>query len=103
MTHKMNAAVVTRFASPFELQEWDIPARWAGQILVKTEACGVCHAELHAAQGDWPLEPTLPFIPGHEGIGLVAAVGAGATIVKEGDRLEHGEAAARVILDFGGN
>jgi propanol-preferring alcohol dehydrogenase len=37
-----------------------------GQILVKTEACGVCHTDLHAANGDWPLKPTLPFIPGHE-------------------------------------
>ena len=59
----------------------------AGQILVKTEACGVCHTDLHAAGGDWPLKPTLPFIPGHEGIGRVVAVGSGVTIVKEGDRV----------------
>ena len=87
MTHEMHAAVVTKFAGPLELQEWDIPTPQAGQILVKTEACGVCHTDLHAARGDWPLKPTLPFIPGHEGIGLVAAVGAGVTIVKEGDRV----------------
>ena len=68
-------------------QEWDIPTPGSGQILVKTEACGVCHTDLHAAHGDWPLKPTLPFIPGHEGIGLVAAVGSGVTIVKEGDRV----------------
>ncbi len=55
--------------------------------LVKTEACGVCHTDLHAARGDWPVKPTLPFIPGHEGIGLVVAVGPGVTIVKEGDRV----------------
>lgn len=83
----MHAAVVTKFASPLALQEWDIPTPGAGQILVKTEACGVCHTDLHAARGDWPLKPTLPFIPGHEGIGLVAAVGAGVSIVKEGDRV----------------
>jgi propanol-preferring alcohol dehydrogenase len=55
--------------------------------LVKTEACGVCHTDIHAASGDWPVKPTLPFIPGHEGIGRVSAVGAGVTIVKEGDRV----------------
>ena len=63
------------------------PLARAGQILVKTEACGVCHTDLHAARGDWPVKPTLPFIPGHEGIGLVVAVGPGVTIVKEGDRV----------------
>jgi len=87
MTHKMHAAAVTQFAGPLVLQEWDIPTPGSGQILVKTEACGVCHTDLHAARGDWPLKPTLPFIPGHEGIGLVVAVGAGVTIVKEGDRV----------------
>ena len=84
---KMHAAVVEQFGKPLVLQEWDIPSPGAGQILVKTEACGVCHTDLHAANGDWPLKPTLPFIPGHEAIGLVAAVGSGVTIVKEGDRV----------------
>jgi propanol-preferring alcohol dehydrogenase len=67
------------------LREWDIPTVGPGQILVKTEACGVCHTDLHAARGDWPVKPTLPFIPGHEGIGRVVAVGTGVTAVKEGD------------------
>ena len=84
---KMHAAVVEQFGKPLTIQEWDIPSPGAGQILVKTEACGVCHTDLHAANGDWPLKPTLPFIPGHEGIGLVVAVGAGVTAVKEGDRV----------------
>ena len=66
MTTKMQAAVVEQFGKPLVLQEWDIPAPGPGQILVKTEACGVCHTDLHAANGDWPLKPTLPFIPGHE-------------------------------------
>ncbi len=87
MTHKMQAAVVEQFGKPLVLQEWDIPSPGPGQILVKTEACGVCHTDLHASRGDWPVKPTLPFIPGHEGIGLVAAVGPGVTIVKEGDRV----------------
>jgi len=83
----MQAAVVEQFGKPLALREWDIPTPAAGQILVKTEACGVCHTDLHAAQGDWPLKPHLPFIPGHEAIGLVAKVGSGVTIVKEGDRV----------------
>ncbi len=87
MARKMFAAVVEQFGKPLTLREWDIPTPGPGQILVKTEACGVCHTDLHAAHGDWPVKPALPFIPGHEGIGLVAAVGAGVTIVKEGDRV----------------
>jgi propanol-preferring alcohol dehydrogenase len=87
MTHKMHVAVVEKFGEPLVLREWDIPSPGAGQILIKTEACGVCHTDLHAARGDWPLKPTLPFIPGHEAIGLVAALGTGVTLVKEGDRV----------------
>ncbi|SFH60905.1 alcohol dehydrogenase, propanol-preferring [Collimonas sp. OK307] len=87
MTNKMQAAVVEQFGKPLVIREWDIPAAGPGQILVKTEACGVCHTDLHAAHGDWPLKPALPFIPGHEGIGLVVAIGAGVTSVKEGDRV----------------
>jgi len=87
MTLKMQAAFVEQFGKPLVLREWEVPSPGAGEILVKTEACGVCHTDLHAAQGDWPLKPTLPFIPGHEAIGLVAGVGAGVTNVKEGDRV----------------
>ena len=87
MTRKMQAAVVEQFGKPLVLKEVDIPTPGPGQILVKTEACGVCHTDLHAADGDWPLKPTLPFIPGHEGIGIVTAVGVGVTEVKEGDRV----------------
>jgi propanol-preferring alcohol dehydrogenase len=87
MPIQMQAAVVTAFGKPLVLQEWDVPAPGPGQILVKTEACGVCHTDLHARNGDWPLKPALPFIPGHEAIGRVVAVGAGVTIVKEGDRV----------------
>ena len=83
----MKAAVVEVFGKPLVLREWDTPTPGARQILVKTEACGVCHTDLHAARGDWPVKPTPPFIPGHEGIGLVAAVGSGVKNVKEGDRV----------------
>lgn len=83
----MQAAIVEQFGKPLVLREVDVPRPGAGQILVKTEACGVCHTDVHAAHGDWPVKPTLPFIPGHEAIGRVVGVGAGVTLVKEGDRV----------------
>jgi len=82
---QMHVAMVENFKQPLVLREWNIPNPGAGQIVVKTEACGVCHTDIHAANGDWPAKPTLPFIPGHEGIGRVSAVGRGVTAVKEGD------------------
>jgi propanol-preferring alcohol dehydrogenase len=87
MTQKMHAAVVEQFGQPLVLKELAIPEPGPGQILVKTEACGVCHTDLHAVGGDWPLKPTLPFIPGHEAIGIVVALGTGVTAVKQGDRV----------------
>ena len=87
MARKMHAAVVEQFGEPLTLQEWDIPSPGADQILIKTEACGVCHTDLHAMHGDWPVKPTLPFIPGHEAIGPVVAVGTSVRMVKEGDRV----------------
>jgi propanol-preferring alcohol dehydrogenase len=87
MSCQMHAAVVESFGKPLVLKDWEIPSPGPGQIVIKTEACGVCHTDLHAARGDWPLKPTLPFIPGHEGIGRVTALGAGVTAVKEGDRV----------------
>ena len=59
MPTKMQAAVVEQFGHPLVLQEWDVPTPGPGQILVKTEACGVCHTDLQAAKGDWPVKPTL--------------------------------------------
>jgi propanol-preferring alcohol dehydrogenase len=87
MTSRMRAAVVEQFGTTVVLRERDVPSPGAGQILVKTTACGVCHSDLHAARGDWPLKPALPFIPGHEAIGVVAALGSGVTTVREGDRV----------------
>lgn len=81
----MRAAVVKEFGKPLVLENRDIPVAGPGQILVKTEACGVCHTDVHARNGDWPVKPSLPFIPGHEGIGRVVALGAGVTAVKQGD------------------
>ena len=87
MTQKMQAAMVEQFGGPLKIREIDVPTPGPGEILVKTEACGVCHTDLHAANGDWPARPTLPFTPGHEGIGIVVGLGAGVTAVKEGDRV----------------
>jgi len=87
MTLKMLVAQVEEFGQPLVLKELDVPTPGPGQILVKTEACGVCHTDLHARDGDWPLKPALPFTPGHEGIGIVVALGEGVTAVKQGDRV----------------
>jgi propanol-preferring alcohol dehydrogenase len=54
-------------------------------VLVKIRATGVCHTDVHASDGDWPVKPTAPFIPGHEGAGVVAALGPGVARLKEGD------------------
>lgn len=83
----MKAAVVRAYGEPLSLEEVPLPEVPPGQILVKVAACGVCHTDLHAADGDWPVKPPLPFIPGHEGAGHVAAVGAGVRGIREGDRV----------------
>lgn len=83
----MKAAVVKAFGQPLVIEEVMVPAVVPGKILVKIEATGVCHTDLHAAEGDWPVKPNPPFIPGHEGVGHVVAVGPGVTHVKEGDRV----------------
>lgn len=83
----MKAAVVHAFREPLSIEDVPVPEVRPGQVLVKLAACGVCHTDLHAADGDWPVRPRLPFIPGHEGVGTVAAVGAGVKHVREGDRV----------------
>jgi propanol-preferring alcohol dehydrogenase len=83
----MQAAVVTDFTRPLELQTVPVPEPGPGQVLVRMEACGVCHTDIHAARGDWPVKPSPPFIPGHEGIGVVEQVGEGEQIRRRGDRV----------------
>ncbi|MFT2214563.1 alcohol dehydrogenase AdhP [Rhizobium giardinii] len=87
MAQRMKAAVVRAFRAPLVIEEMAVPSPKDGQILVKYEATGVCHTDLHAASGDWPVKPTPPFVPGHEGVGFVAGVGSGVKRVKEGDRV----------------
>ena len=87
MEKTMRAAVAHDFGVPLSIDEVPVPAVGPGQALIKIEASGVCHTDLHAISGDWPVKPKPPFIPGHEGVGQVAAVGDGVTAVKEGDRV----------------
>jgi propanol-preferring alcohol dehydrogenase len=81
----MKAAVVRQFGRPLVIEDIPVPVPGPGEILVKVVACGVCHTDLHAADGDWPVKPTPPFVPGHEVAGRVAALGPGVTGLKEGD------------------
>jgi len=81
----MRAAVVRAFGQPLTIEEVPVPTPGLGEVLVKIMASGVCHTDLHAADGDWPVKPTLPFIPGHEGAGIVVALGAGVSGLREGD------------------
>jgi propanol-preferring alcohol dehydrogenase len=83
----MKAAVVRAFGQALEIDELPVPRPGAGQAVVRISYSGVCHTDLHAAEGDWPAKPSLPFIPGHEGTGHVAAVGSGVGSVREGDRV----------------
>lgn len=83
----MKAAVVHDFTKPLVIEDVPKPTPGPGEIVFKVEASGLCHTDIHAAKGDWPVKPKLPFIPGHEGVGIVESVGAGVTNVKEGDRV----------------
>lgn len=87
MNMTMKAAVVHEFGKPLVIEQVSVPVPGDGQILVKVEACGVCHTDLHAANGDWPVKPSPPFIPGHEGVGYVVDVGPNVKHIKEGDRV----------------
>jgi propanol-preferring alcohol dehydrogenase len=83
----MRAAVVEKFHEPLEIREVPVPSPGPGQALIQIIATGVCHTDLHAADGDWPVKPTPPFIPGHEGAGIVVQLGPGVTHLAEGDRV----------------
>jgi len=83
----MKAAVVEKFGEPLVVREVSVPHPGPAQALVEIFASGVCHTDLHAAEGDWPVKPTLPFTPGHEGAGTVVELGPGVTHLKVGDRV----------------
>ena len=81
----MRAAIVENFGDELTVGTTEIPEPGPGQALVKVIASGVCHTDLHAAEGDWPIKPNLPLVPGHEGVGNVVKIGEGVTEVKVGD------------------
>lgn len=83
----MRAAVVHSFDSPLVIEDVPVPDPGHGQVVVKVETSGLCHTDLHAAHGDWPVKPSIPFIPGHEGVGIVTRLGEGVSRVNEGDRV----------------
>jgi propanol-preferring alcohol dehydrogenase len=86
-TTTYKAAVVHGFEDPLTVEQVPLRALEPGQIRVRVEATGLCHTDIHAAHGDWPVKPEPPFIPGHEGVGAVVEVGPGVTEVEIGDRV----------------
>ncbi|AEF42090.1 alcohol dehydrogenase AdhP [Hoyosella subflava] len=83
----MKAAVVHGFHTPVSIEDRPIPDVGPHEVLVRVEASGLCHTDIHAANGDWPVKPTPPFIPGHEGVGIIERAGANITRVAVGDRV----------------
>lgn len=81
----MKAAVVHDFTKPLVIEDVPKPTPGADEVVVKVVSSGLCHTDIHAAHGDWPVKPGLPFIPGHEGVGYVESVGSGVKRLKEGD------------------
>ncbi|WP_236586188.1 alcohol dehydrogenase AdhP [Sphingobacterium spiritivorum] len=81
----MKAAVARGYGQPLSIEEVPVKQPGRNQILVKVVACGVCHTDLHAIEGDWPVKSKMPLIPGHEGVGYVVATGPDVQNVKEGD------------------
>jgi len=81
----MKAAVIHAFGEPLHIEEMPVREPGENEILVKVIACGVCHTDLHACEGDWPVKPKMPLVPGHEAIGYVVALGRGVQKIKEGD------------------
>ena len=86
-TTTYRAAVVHEFHAPLTVEEVPARALEPGQIRVKVEASGLCHTDIHAAHGDWPVKPSPPFVPGHEGVGKVVEMAPGVTEVAVGDRV----------------
>jgi propanol-preferring alcohol dehydrogenase len=83
----MKAAVVRDFSQALRIEDIATPEPGIGEVVVKIDTCGVCHTDIHAAHGDWPVKPTPPFVPGHEGVGLVARIGPEVRGLREGDRV----------------
>ncbi|HBO7171444.1 TPA: zinc-dependent alcohol dehydrogenase [Pseudomonas aeruginosa] len=85
MPQTMRAAVLHTLGGELSIEHVPVPRPGPGEVLVKIVACGVCHSDVHACDGDWPTPPNLPLIPGHEVTGHVAALGEGVTSLAVGD------------------
>ena len=83
---KVRAAVLEQFASPLVVQELDLADPGPGEALVRLVACGVCHTDMYSASG---VDPSgyAPTVLGHEGAGVVEAVGEGVSDVSPGDHV----------------
>jgi propanol-preferring alcohol dehydrogenase len=87
MTTTMKAAVLHELKEPLRIEQVPIPEPGHGELLIKVTACGVCHSDLHAVDGDWTPPPVIPLIPGHEVAGKVAKLGPGVTDFAVGDEV----------------
>ena len=83
----MKAAVAHKFHTPLEIEDVALPPVGARDVMVNIKACGVCHTDLHACHGDWPVKPNMPLIPGHEGVGVITELGSEVKHLKKGDRV----------------
>jgi propanol-preferring alcohol dehydrogenase len=83
----VKAAVITAFGQQLEILQRPVPQPGPHQVLIRLEACGLCHTDIHAAQGDWPVQPVLPVVPGHEGIGIVEELGTQVSDRTVGERV----------------
>jgi propanol-preferring alcohol dehydrogenase len=81
----MKAAVVRSFGKPLAIEDVPIPTPGPGEVLVKVRACGVCHTDLHAASGDWPIKPRLSLHSGSRGRRDRGPLGPGVDTLKVGD------------------
>ena len=84
----MRAAILAAHGAPLAVTAVPKPAAGPGQLLVRLEACGICHSDVHIWRGDVrPPHAPVPFILGHEGVGVVEAIGAGVEGWSVGDRV----------------
>jgi S-(hydroxymethyl)glutathione dehydrogenase/alcohol dehydrogenase len=83
---KIRAAVLEQFAAPLNVTEVDLAEPRAGEVLVRIEACGVCHTDMYTASGADP-SGYVPAVLGHEGCGVVERIGEGVSSLSEGDRV----------------
>src|SRR6187431_3794748 len=83
---RMRAAVLEEFGAPLVVQEIDLAEPKAGEVLVRLVACGVCHTDMYTASGADP-SGYAPTVLGHEGAGVVEAVGEGVKDLAVGDKV----------------